>query len=382
MTCPLPGPRAVSSRGQGLAPLDQDISAVSGAISFCATARRSHNRASPSAAWPRRPPARAAPNRRSMARPSHATAFAAAAQALREDFTPIDDFRASAAYRMQRRAEPVRALVRSPPAAPTPRPPNERSPRRRRKPLAPRQRAPARDRRRDLSRRHGGDGRRPARGAGAIAARESAHRRLRRIRRARPSRRRRLRHGRPTFPARTKSARSSMASPRWPKRSRTMSAAPSAPSSRRAMRRAKRAADLVQVDWEPLPAILSIADAIAAESWTSAPQRLVYGDPDAAFAKAPRRLTGGLDIGGQDHFYLETNIAIAAPLDEGQWHRVVLHPAPDRSAEARGARARRAAGRRDGGSAPHGRGLWRQGKPADDHRRHRRGLRRTRPAAR
>ncbi len=83
---------------------------------------------------------------------------------------------------------------------------------------------------------------------------------------------------------------------------------------------AKRAADLVQVDWEPLPAILSIADAIAAESWTSAPQRLVYGDPDAALAKAARRLTGGLDIGGQDHFYLETNIAIAAPLDEGQWH--------------------------------------------------------------
>ncbi|MBX9758207.1 MAG: xanthine dehydrogenase molybdopterin binding subunit [Beijerinckiaceae bacterium] len=83
---------------------------------------------------------------------------------------------------------------------------------------------------------------------------------------------------------------------------------------------AKRAADLVQVDYEPLPAILSIADAIAAESYTSAPQRLVYGDPDAAFATAARTLTGGLDVGGQDHFYLETNIAIAAPLDEGQWH--------------------------------------------------------------
>ena len=83
---------------------------------------------------------------------------------------------------------------------------------------------------------------------------------------------------------------------------------------------ARRAADLVKVEWEPLPAILSIEDAIAAESWTSAPQRLVYGDPDDALARAKHKLSGALDIGGQDHFYLETNIAMATPLDGGQWH--------------------------------------------------------------
>ena len=83
---------------------------------------------------------------------------------------------------------------------------------------------------------------------------------------------------------------------------------------------AKRAADLVKIEWEPLPAILSIEDAIAAESWTSPPMRLVYGDPEKALAAAENTLRGALDIGGQDHFYLETNIAMATPLDGGQWH--------------------------------------------------------------
>jgi xanthine dehydrogenase large subunit len=83
---------------------------------------------------------------------------------------------------------------------------------------------------------------------------------------------------------------------------------------------AKRAADLVKIEWEELPAILSIEDAIAAESWTSPPMKLIYGDPDNALTAAKNRLNGGLDIGGQDHFYLETNIAMAVPLDGGQWH--------------------------------------------------------------
>ncbi len=83
---------------------------------------------------------------------------------------------------------------------------------------------------------------------------------------------------------------------------------------------ARRAADLVDIEWEPLPAILTIADAVAAESYVCAPQRLVFGDAASALARSPHRLSGGLDIGGQDHFYLETNIAMATPLDGGQWH--------------------------------------------------------------
>ncbi len=83
---------------------------------------------------------------------------------------------------------------------------------------------------------------------------------------------------------------------------------------------ARRAADLVDVDWEPLPAILSYEAAIAAKSYVAAPQHLVFGDAASALASAPHTLKGSLDIGGQDHFYLETHIAIATPLEGGQCH--------------------------------------------------------------
>ncbi|MEP4887378.1 MAG: xanthine dehydrogenase molybdopterin binding subunit, partial [Alphaproteobacteria bacterium] len=44
---------------------------------------------------------------------------------------------------------------------------------------------------------------------------------------------------------------------------------------------------------------------------------MTYGDPDAAIAAAPRRIKGELRCGGQDHFYLESNIALAVPRDDG-----------------------------------------------------------------
>ncbi|MDB5571390.1 MAG: xanthine dehydrogenase molybdopterin binding subunit [Hyphomicrobiales bacterium] len=83
---------------------------------------------------------------------------------------------------------------------------------------------------------------------------------------------------------------------------------------------ARRAADLVDVDWEPLPAVLGYEDAIAAQSYVAAPQHLLYGDAAAALAAAPLTLKGALDIGGQDHFYLETHIAVATPHEGGQMH--------------------------------------------------------------
>ncbi len=69
---------------------------------------------------------------------------------------------------------------------------------------------------------------------------------------------------------------------------------------------ARRAAALVQVDAEPLPACLSIAAAIAAQAFHLPPAEVARGDATAALAAAPRRLAGTLDICGQDHFYLET----------------------------------------------------------------------------
>jgi xanthine dehydrogenase large subunit len=73
---------------------------------------------------------------------------------------------------------------------------------------------------------------------------------------------------------------------------------------------ARTAAGRVHVACEPLPAILTIEQAIEAESYLTEPLRLARGDM-ASLAASPLRIDGELSIGGQEHFYLETQAAIA-----------------------------------------------------------------------
>ncbi|MBI5770617.1 MAG: xanthine dehydrogenase molybdopterin binding subunit [Verrucomicrobia bacterium] len=77
------------------------------------------------------------------------------------------------------------------------------------------------------------------------------------------------------------------------------------------------AAALVQVEYEPLPAVVTIRDAIARESFHNPPRVMTRGDCAAALAGAPHRLAGEFEFGGQEHFYLETQAAWAEPGDEG-----------------------------------------------------------------
>ncbi|MEA3390106.1 xanthine dehydrogenase molybdopterin binding subunit [Sphingobium sp. CCH11-B1] len=83
---------------------------------------------------------------------------------------------------------------------------------------------------------------------------------------------------------------------------------------------ARKAARLGRVDYEPLPAFLTIEAAQAAGSLIEPTQRMARGDVHAALAAAPFSLTGGFDIGGQDHFYLEGQVAVATPGEDGQMH--------------------------------------------------------------
>ena len=73
---------------------------------------------------------------------------------------------------------------------------------------------------------------------------------------------------------------------------------------------AQRGAGRVLVEYEPLPAILSIEDAILADSFHSAPLRIVRGDA-SVIDTSPLHFEGELRIGGQEHFYLETQCSIA-----------------------------------------------------------------------
>lgn len=69
---------------------------------------------------------------------------------------------------------------------------------------------------------------------------------------------------------------------------------------------ARAAAKQVSVIYEALPAVLSIEQAMAAQAFHLPPAKVARGDASAAMARAPLRLSGELQIGGQDHFYLET----------------------------------------------------------------------------
>lgn len=85
-------------------------------------------------------------------------------------------------------------------------------------------------------------------------------------------------------------------------------------------RAARKAARLGRIDYAPLPARVTIDEARAAGSLIEPTQRMARGDAEAALADAPHRLGGGFEMGGQDHFYLEGQVAVASPGEDGQIH--------------------------------------------------------------
>ncbi|HWA87812.1 MAG TPA: xanthine dehydrogenase molybdopterin binding subunit [Opitutus sp.] len=82
----------------------------------------------------------------------------------------------------------------------------------------------------------------------------------------------------------------------------------------------RAAAALVEVAYEPLPPIVSIESAIAAGSFHTEPRALKRGDCATALVRAPRRIEGKFEFGGQEHFYLETQAAWAEATDDGGVH--------------------------------------------------------------
>ncbi|MFI5408025.1 xanthine dehydrogenase molybdopterin binding subunit [Kaistia sp. UC242_56] len=77
---------------------------------------------------------------------------------------------------------------------------------------------------------------------------------------------------------------------------------------------ARRAARLAKVSYRERPPILDVAAARAAGGALVTPGlTLERGDAETALAQAPRRLAGSMAIGGQEHFYLESHIALAIP---------------------------------------------------------------------
>jgi len=80
---------------------------------------------------------------------------------------------------------------------------------------------------------------------------------------------------------------------------------------------AMRAAQAVKAEITPLEPVLSIERALELGQNVVPPQVIRVGDAAAAIAAAPRTLSAELHAGGQEHFYLEGQIALATPGEDG-----------------------------------------------------------------
>jgi xanthine dehydrogenase/oxidase len=72
----------------------------------------------------------------------------------------------------------------------------------------------------------------------------------------------------------------------------------------------------VKVEYEDLPSILTIEEAIEAGSYFEHFRYIKCGDTEEAFKQADHVFTGVSRMGGQEHFYLETNACVAIPKPE------------------------------------------------------------------
>ncbi|HUK65419.1 MAG TPA: xanthine dehydrogenase molybdopterin binding subunit [Anaeromyxobacteraceae bacterium] len=81
---------------------------------------------------------------------------------------------------------------------------------------------------------------------------------------------------------------------------------------------ARAAAKLARVEYEDLPAVLTVEEALAHEDYVLPTEVMKRGDARHALGRAPHRLKGRLKMGGQEHFYLEGQVAMAVPREGGE----------------------------------------------------------------
>jgi xanthine dehydrogenase/oxidase len=79
---------------------------------------------------------------------------------------------------------------------------------------------------------------------------------------------------------------------------------------------AEQAMRAVKIEYEELPAIFTIEEAIEHDSYFQHFRYIKKGDTEKAFAEADHVFTGTARMGGQEHFYLETQACVAVPKPE------------------------------------------------------------------
>nr|WP_320137103.1 xanthine dehydrogenase molybdopterin binding subunit [uncultured Amphritea sp.] len=80
---------------------------------------------------------------------------------------------------------------------------------------------------------------------------------------------------------------------------------------------ARQAAMAAIIEYEPLEPVLCVEQALQTEHFVSEPHTHKRGDSSAALAGAKHKVSGSVYIGGQEHFYLETQISSVVPTEDG-----------------------------------------------------------------
>ena len=83
---------------------------------------------------------------------------------------------------------------------------------------------------------------------------------------------------------------------------------------------ARRAAGEVIISGEERPAIFDIQSALDKQDFVCDPMVMRRGDLEKAFSESPHCLSGEIELGGQDHFYLETQVALVTPIGDKEFH--------------------------------------------------------------
>ena len=82
---------------------------------------------------------------------------------------------------------------------------------------------------------------------------------------------------------------------------------------------ARRAAKLVKIEYRDLPHVTDVAASLkAGGKLVTEPLKLERGDVEAGLAASEHRAKGTVTIGGQEHFYLESQIALAIPGEDDE----------------------------------------------------------------
>lgn len=80
---------------------------------------------------------------------------------------------------------------------------------------------------------------------------------------------------------------------------------------------ARQAVTLAVIEYQQFEPVLDLHQAMDEQFYVRPPHEMKRGQADQAFENAPHRISATLEIGGQEHFYLEGQASIVVPGEEG-----------------------------------------------------------------